>query len=233
MNEQINEHIKRLLDTARAELGATEYPPNSNRTIYGAWFGMNGQPWCQIFVAWCFEQAGLSSLWFNENTKASAYVPWAMTQAQNTGRWVTSGYVAGDVPIFDFDGTRRRAQHIGICERVDPNGTLVCIEGNTGNSSDDNGGAVMRRNRDSRFVTGAFRPRYAELKKDDFKKEDFKKEDFKKGDFNYVVQAGDTLSGIAVKVYGSGQSARYVEIMKYNGLSSSVIRAGQVLRIPQ
>jgi nucleoid-associated protein YgaU len=47
----------------------------------------------------------------------------------------------------------------------------------------------------------------------------------------YTVQRGDTLWGIAKKALGKG--ARYTEIVKLNGLKTSTIYAGQVLKIPQ
>ncbi len=47
----------------------------------------------------------------------------------------------------------------------------------------------------------------------------------------YTVVKGDTLWGIAKTYLGSG--ARYTEIVKLNGLKSSVIYAGQKLKLPQ
>lgn len=49
--------------------------------------------------------------------------------------------------------------------------------------------------------------------------------------WTYTVVKGDTLWGIAKKLLGSG--ARYTEIVKLNGLKSSVIYSGQKLKIPQ
>ena len=46
----------------------------------------------------------------------------------------------------------------------------------------------------------------------------------------YTVKSGDTLWGIAKKILGSGE--RYVEIVKLNGLKTSVINVGQKLIIP-
>lgn len=47
----------------------------------------------------------------------------------------------------------------------------------------------------------------------------------------YVVVKGDTLWGIAKKQLGNG--GRYPEIVKLNGLKSTVIRVGQKLTIPE
>ena len=62
--------------------------------------------------------------------------------------------------LFDFSGRRAKTEHAGILERLEPDGTLVTLEGNTGAGSDANGGAVQRRRRRPGLVTGACRPRY-------------------------------------------------------------------------
>ena len=47
----------------------------------------------------------------------------------------------------------------------------------------------------------------------------------------YTVKSGDSLWAIASKQLGSG--ARYKEIMSLNGLTGSVIKPGQTLRLPE
>ena len=47
-----------IVETAIAEVGYTENPPNSNRTKYGEWFGFDGVPWCGMFVSWVYAKAG-------------------------------------------------------------------------------------------------------------------------------------------------------------------------------
>lgn len=46
----------------------------------------------------------------------------------------------------------------------------------------------------------------------------------------YTVTKGDTLWGIAKKQLG--RAHRYTEIVRLNGLKTSIIYAGQVLRLP-
>lgn len=66
----------------------------------------------------------------------------------------------GDVVLFDFAGNHSYRQHVGIV--VSQTGTtLTTIEGNTSVSSNDNGGAVMRRTRYTSQVVGYIRPRWS------------------------------------------------------------------------
>ena len=62
--------------------------------------------------------------------------------------------------MFDFSGKKAKTEHTGILESIDKDGYLIIIEGNTGNGNDANGGAVMRRVRKHKYVTGECRPGY-------------------------------------------------------------------------
>ena len=59
-----------------------------------------------------------------------------------------------------MDFGKGRASHIGIVEKANKDGTYTTIEGNTSKSSDDNGGAVMRRTRSKSVIRGFARPAY-------------------------------------------------------------------------
>lgn len=67
----------------------------------------------------------------------------------------------GDIVFFDFNGKHTKRTHVGIVEKVNADGSLTTIEGNTSVSSNDNGGAVMRRTRWPYQVTRYGRPAYA------------------------------------------------------------------------
>lgn len=67
----------------------------------------------------------------------------------------------GDVVFFDFSGAHSSRSHVGIIEKVNADGSLTTIEGNTSVTSQDNGGAVMRRTRFKYQVTSYGRPAYA------------------------------------------------------------------------
>ena len=146
---------KEILAVARVELGYKESPAGSNRTKYGAWFGLNGHPWCMMFIQWVFAQAGVELPVKTSSCSA------LMSYAQAHGQWVTSGYRAGDIVIIDIPGNKVKTDHCGIV--VTPLTTGVrTIEGNTGVGNDSNGGEVMERTRPANWIVGAYRPIYDE-----------------------------------------------------------------------
>ena len=148
---------KDILAVARKELGYTESPAGSNRTKYGKWFGLDGQPWCMMFVQWCFRQAGAQDLLPALTASCGAL----MRAAQAKGCWITDGYQPGDVVIYDFPGNNVKTDHCGIVVTALTDGVRN-IEGNTGVGNDSNGGEVMERTRSLSVIIGAYRPHYAE-----------------------------------------------------------------------
>lgn len=152
-----------VLALARQELGVCEQPAGSNCVKYNtAYYGreVSGEayPWCCVFLWWLFWKAGLSALFYGGKKTASCGALARYAKAQ--GRYVEAGYQPGDLVLFCFDGGV--IQHIGLLERVEADGTLVTIEGNTGAASDANGGQVQRRHRRPVLAAGAFRPDYQE-----------------------------------------------------------------------
>ena len=153
--------VEQLLDTARKELGNTESPAGSNRTKYGRWYGLDGQPWCMMFVQWCFEQVGALKLLPKRTASCGAL----MNAAKKAGQWVTKDYRPGDVVIYDFPGGAA-TDHTGIIEKVTLTG-VVAIEGNTSQAgSQSNGGGVFRRTRKKALVTAYIRA-FDDLDKED------------------------------------------------------------------
>lgn len=57
--------LENFVNIALAECGIVE--ANDNITKYGEWYGMNGKPWCAMFVSWCANQAGLLASSENSN----------------------------------------------------------------------------------------------------------------------------------------------------------------------
>lgn len=147
---------KGILDYARRELGYTESPAGSNRTKYGRWYGLDGQPWCMMFIMWAFDQAGALDLLPVKTASCGAL----MRAAQSKGLWFTDDYRPGDILIYDFPGGAV-TDHCGLLETAGAT-SVTAIEGNTAVGNDTNGGAVMRRTRIKSQVVGAVRPHYKE-----------------------------------------------------------------------
>lgn len=155
--------MARASDVARvaaAEVGVTESPANSNCVKYNDWYygrRVRGAayPWCAAFVSWVLAQAGAGHL-----AARSASCPAIMADAKRRGTYHAGfdGIAAGDLVLYQFDRDAD-PDHIGIVERVSGS-SIVAIEGNTSLTSNDNGGAVMRRTRSKGLIMGYVRPTY-------------------------------------------------------------------------
>ena len=151
-----------VLNIARNDLGYKESPAGSNRTKYGEWYGLDGQPWCMMAIQFWLNQAGVPV------PLKTASCGSFMRAAQTHGQWVTGNYQPGDIVIMDFPGNKFRTDHCGIVVTALTDGVRT-IEGNTGVGNDSNGGEVMERTRPLSVIIGAYRPHYAEetAKKED------------------------------------------------------------------
>lgn len=139
-----------VLDAARRELGTVEKPAGSNRTRYGATYGMDGVAWCAMFVWWVFRQARALPL-----IPKTAYTPTFAQWFRDRRQW-GSAPRPGAVVFFDFPGDGvNRISHVGIVEAVNADGSIVTIEGNTSagtGGSQRDGGGVFRRTRRTGIV---------------------------------------------------------------------------------
>lgn len=135
---------QQLVAVAASQLGYRER--SGNRTAYGAWFGLDGSPWCAMFVSWCLAAAG-TPLPAIDGPRGAASVADLRRWAGRTGRTVT-GAAPGDLLLIDHGNGKG---HVAIVERVDTDGTIHTIEGNTDPRGGANGVMVARR---VRRVTG-------------------------------------------------------------------------------
>lgn len=141
------EHI---IDTAAAEDGTKESPPNSNRTKYGAWFGYDGAPWCAMFVSWVYHHAG-HPLGNVETPMGFKYCPAGYNHWRANHR-LTDDPLPGDIVLFDWNGDGT-CDHTGIFIRwIEKGKTFASWEGNTSVGNDRDGGAVMMRTRKKSVV---------------------------------------------------------------------------------
>jgi hypothetical protein len=155
----------RLIALARSQVGVKESPKGSNNVKYNtAYYGRpvhgSGYPWCCAFIWWLFQQTDPMLFMDGGKTARCATVE---AWAREHGQWVdrTQEPKPGDLVLF---GNGKRTCHIGIVA------STVCgihtIEGNTSITSNDNGGAVMERNRtvgklgSSWHIVGFVRPPY-------------------------------------------------------------------------
>lgn len=149
---------QKALAEATKYLGTTESPAGSNRNRFGKWFGVDGVPWCNIFVSYCFKEGANKVI--GKGFKAPGvyangitYVPTTEAWLRGTGQWVGKATPQpGDIAIFNWDGGV--PDHIGIVERYLGNGRFTTIEGNTAVGNNSNGGEVMRRERTLNEVDG-------------------------------------------------------------------------------
>lgn len=154
------QHMRdKVVQVAVSQVGTME-DNRDNRTKYNRWwYGNNtSAQWCAIFVAWCFNEAGMTNYpetLLNKPTEiptfSNAYCPTIGAKYLSYNRWVpkSAGYNPrpGDLVLFD-DGVRvggeigKELSHIGIVRDYDIyTNVLHTIEGNTNSKEANFGGA--------------------------------------------------------------------------------------------
>lgn len=153
--------LEKVLAVAESQLGKTEYPKGSNLTPYGQAYGLNGYPWCVMFLWWCFREAKENMAFFGGAQTASCgqllrwYKGMGLTVPVEEIR-------TGDIVILNFSGTQD-TEHCGLVTRVMGAGRFRTIEGNTTpgeEGSQDYGGSVAQKTRFAANVVGVCRPVY-------------------------------------------------------------------------
>lgn len=151
---------QKFVEVARSQVGYKESPAGSNKTKYGQWYGMDGQPWCDIFVAWCAQQANALGI-----VGKFAYTPSHAAWFKARGEWLDREEKPqpGDVVFFS---NATRICHVGIVTARNGTVSVSTIEGNTSAGSNANGGQVQERVRtygkvgSSWWIAGFGRPRW-------------------------------------------------------------------------
>lgn len=111
-----------IIDVAASQIGYKE--SGENQTKYGAWYGMNGAPWCHMFVSWCAAQAGVPVSVVPKTASTTEGMEWF----KNRGLFKYKGKYTpkrGDLVYF-----KTGRSHVGLVEKV-TGSTLHTIEGNT------------------------------------------------------------------------------------------------------
>lgn len=175
--------LARITDTGRRAavsralgcVGVTEHPAGSNAgPMIDQWqqrFHMIGQPWCGAFVGAMCEMAGAKL------TDRIVYTPYIHMDAdahrngldgvvwrRGKGMLLAGVPAAHSADLVLFDFASPGIKHVGMLVKPWPGwGLLQTVEGNTsfGNGgSQDNGGAVARRQRDPVLVHSIVRVRW-------------------------------------------------------------------------
>lgn len=140
----------------------TEQPKNSNNSLFGAWYGMNGAAWCAMFVSYCLNKSG-NGVTINgaQSRKGYALCSRGIKWFQKKKAWhPVMKAQPGDVAFFDWDHNGS-PDHTGLIVKVDTKRKRVLtIEGNTGHSNLSNGGAVMKQWRSMSAIIGVGRPAF-------------------------------------------------------------------------
>ena len=155
--------VEAVLAVAAKEVGTKDGP--NNQTKYGAWYGLDHNPWCAMFVSWVFNSANCLPL-IAQTPKGyascSAFEAWAKTK----GLVVDKSLIQpGDILLFDFSG-KGVAEHTGIAISYDKNSHLVSsYEGNTGPDhvgvNQANGDGAYLKHRALSTVRAVVRPKWS------------------------------------------------------------------------
>lgn len=156
---------QQVLDVARSQLGTVEARDGS--TPYHRAYGLPAdQPWCAVFVWWCFQQAAAGNL----THEKTAYTPTLAGWFKQRNQWTVATPTVGALIFYDWPDTLRRIQHVGIVESFDAT-TVTAIEGNTSSGtagSQSNGGGVWRRRRArNSSIAGYGHPAYSSASEED------------------------------------------------------------------
>jgi len=162
--EQKNKR-EQLMDIAFKEVGKVETPAGSNKTEYGAWYGMNGVAWCAIFVSWVYNRAGFKLPEINKGYQGFHYVQSGHNYYRKTKELTTEPKM-GDIVFFEF-GKDNLDDHVGLFVKwSDDKKSIYTVEGNTSfdsSGSQSNGGAVAYRKRSINLVSGFASPQLLDL----------------------------------------------------------------------
>lgn len=154
----MNNSVSKLISIAKAEVGYLEKKSDKDLDSKTANAGSNnftkyardlypllqGQPWCDMFVDWCFVQAfGKVKAMQLIGGGFSAYTPTSAGYYQNRGWWRTNNPEPGDQIFFK---NSVRICHTGIVTEVE-GGRAHTAEGNTSSATGvvANGGCVREK----------------------------------------------------------------------------------------
>jgi hypothetical protein len=146
----------KALAAAETHLGTRESPFGSNRQPFGVEYGMNGEPWCAIFVSCMFRDSGYVTPTGTWRFRYS-YVPtiWEDAVAGRNGLRRVWTPRPGDLACYDLHG--ELLAHVAFVRKPPTRGSFVDLGGNTGPIDVSNGGEVASQSRSTAIVHGYVR----------------------------------------------------------------------------
>ncbi|MCL2249405.1 MAG: CHAP domain-containing protein [Oscillospiraceae bacterium] len=131
-------HIRRMIEIGLSQVGYHERNRDGsigsgNFTKFGDWFGMDGQPWCAMFVSWVANEAGLLGdvvpRHASTRVGANAYMEMGLYEPRSSGYQPREGDT-----IFFHNPSTGRINHVGLVVAFNPETNRVyTVEGNTNN----------------------------------------------------------------------------------------------------
>lgn len=119
------DYIAQFLDYALAQNAYVEGP--DNHTKFGEWYNLQNEPWCAMFVSWCWYYCGLSNDIFERYCSCSAGKAWC--EEKGIFKYKENYHPkTGDIVYFLSAGMG----HTGIALYADED-YLYTIEGNSSN----------------------------------------------------------------------------------------------------
>lgn len=157
--------LEDFLNVARGQIGYVE--GKNNKTKYGAWYGLDNNPWCAMFISWCANQCGILNTKIPKFASCTTGFNWFKRK-----NLISSTPTVGSIGFVMTSSTH--AEHTFIVEKVKGN-YVYTIEGNLNNK-------VMRNKRkigvtlkfanikyDEYFTTGDYKLLYNKALRKDHK----------------------------------------------------------------
>lgn len=206
----------------------------TNMNFYNGY--KQGAEWCDIFVDWCFVKAfgkevalAITFQPTNNKKNCGAGCKYSRDYYKQNGR-LFDNPKPGD-QVFFYNSGKSNTAHTGLVIGVDST-YVYTIEGNTSSASGvvANGGCVREKKYKLNYdrLAGFGRPKY-DGDSPTVKQEEIAVEKPVTSANTYTVKSGDTLWNIAAKHLGDGNL--YKKIMSINGLKSTIIKKGMVLKL--
>jgi len=146
-----------------ADNGYKEGTNNDNK--FGSWYGINHQPWCAMFVSYCYFIGGSTALVGIQSPRGFHNCDAGLAYFRKHGQLVdTKDAQPGDIVFFNLDANAATSEHVGIVYVNQPDKqNLVTFEGNTSNKSGSaNGDGVYKMNRAyGSKIAGIARPQWS------------------------------------------------------------------------